>query len=188
MSSIVRNPAPVKPAPVKPALVKPAPILVKPAKLDPMEVAKQKAQQSISEKQAEMVKAKAQQDARFQQNQEMAKAKAQQDMSNRQSEMAKAKAVESAKMRQDQDMAKARVAKESDLRSDPRSDVGDWSKPIKGPAPSPIEPTSFTSMNPSSAVGDALGSAMKTMGMKRGGNVQTTRVSSMSRSKKSSNW
>lgn len=169
MSSIVSpNTAPVKPKPA----------------LNRMDIAKQKAQQDMSNRQSEMAKVKAQQDAKFQQDQEMAKAKAQQDMSNRQSEMAKAKAVESAKMRQDQDMAKARVSKESDLRSD----VGDWSKPIKGPAPSPTEPTSFTSMNPSSAVGDALGSAIKTMGMKRGGNVKTTRVSSMSRSNKSSSW
>ena len=62
--------------------------------------------------------------------------------------------------------------------------------PVQNVIEPPVESSanSFSPMNASPAVEDGLGSAMKTMGMKRGGNVQTTRISTATRSKKSSNW
>lgn len=87
------------------------------------------------------------------------------------------------KMQRDQYMA-AKAAEKMQREQDIAAKAAE-----KGPAPNPTEPSSsFSSMNPSYAVNDDLVSAMKTMGMKRGGNVQTTRMSTVQRSKKSSNW
>jgi len=72
--------------------------------------------------------------------------------------------------------------------------AGVINKPTPTPVQNVIEPpvqssaNSFSPMNASPAVEDGLGSAMKTMGMKRGGNVKTTRISTSTRSKKSPNW